>query len=124
MVAVVVGEGDGHGFARRALGDDGAERLGGVVRPVDGVGQVDDQRFFLADKQIDIGAAVEMRLVPFRVEGLSGRVGFVVVLNVPDVLFDGGDGVGTDFDFGYGAAGDGRQGQREGRQDKVVFHKN
>ena len=114
VVAVVVGEGDGDGLAGGTLEDDVAERLGGVIRPVDGVGQVDDQGFFLSDEEVDVGAVVEMGLVALRVEALSGGVGFVVVLDVPDIVFYDGDGVGTDFDIFGLAAGRDRKGQREG----------
>ena len=46
--------------AFRALCHQGAERLSGIVGPVNGVGQVDHQRFLVADQQVDVRAVVEM----------------------------------------------------------------
>ena len=50
MVTVLMGEGNGQRQAFRALCHQGAERLSGIVGPVNGVGQVDHQRFLVADR--------------------------------------------------------------------------
>ena len=125
VVAVTVRERDSHGLASGTLGNDGAQRLVGIVRPVDTVGEVYDKGFILTDYQIDVRAVVEMRLVAFGIEGLASRIGGVVVLDVIDVVLDDGDGVRSDFDVIGTAAGgdDGRDySSHEGFQDVPDIH--
>ena len=111
VVAVVVGESDRERLARHALGDQRPQRLRGIVGPVDGIGQVDQERFLLAHDQIDVRAVVEVGELPVGVERLAGRILVVVILDVVHVLADDGDGVGADFDILGRTAG--REGQKE-----------
>ena len=118
VVAVIVGESDRERLARHALGDQRPQRLCGVVGPVNGIGQVDQERFLLTHDQVDVRAVVEMGELPVGVERLAGRILVVVILDVVHVLADDGDGVGTDFDVLGRAAG--RQGQKEEKNES--FH--
>ena len=111
VVAVVVGESDRERLARHALGDQRPQRLRRVVGPVDGIGQVDQERFLLAHDQIDVRAVVEVGEFPLGVEFLAGRVLVVVILDVVHIFADDGDGVGADLDVLGGTAG--REGQKE-----------
>ena len=122
MVAVPVGKGDGQRLAFRALGHQGTERLTGVLGPVNGIGQVDHQRFLLAHQQVDVRAVVEMGQVPVGIELLARGIGTVIILDVIDVLADDGHGVGTDFDVFCGTAGGQREGQRKSRQEGGLLH--
>ena len=122
VVAVVVGKGDRQRHAAHARPDEVAQRLSGIVRPVDGVGQVKQQGFLLTDEQVDVRTVVEMRLVPLRVERLAGGVGTVVILNVVHVLFDDGHGIRSDFDV-LGAGTCGQHCQRDSRQELFEVHK-
>ena len=119
VVAMAMGEGHGHGLFAHALRNEGPERLGGVVGPVDGVGEVDDEGLLLADDQIDVRAVVEMGQLAVRVEFFARGIGAVVVLDVIDVLFDDGHGVGADFDV-LGAAS--RQGEGQEKKGGKLFH--
>ena len=125
VVAVTMRERDCHGLAASALGDNGAERLVSVIRPVDAVGKVDHKGFILSDEQINVRTIVEMSLVAFGIEGLTGRVGGVVVLDVIDVVLDDGYGVRSDFDV-LGTAAGGENGRdddgREGFQNVLEVH--
>ena len=116
---------DSHRLVAGALGYDGAERLVGIVRPVDAVGEVDHEGFVLTDDKVYVRTVVEMGLVAFGIEGLAGRVGGVVVLDVIDVVFDDGYGVRSDFDV-LGTAAGGENGRdddgREGFQNVLEVH--
>ena len=117
---MIMGERNRERLARHALGDQRPQRLRGVVGPVDGIGEVYDERFLLAHDQVDVRAVVEMGKFPVGVEFLAGRILVVVILDVIHVLADDGDGVGADFDILGRAAG--HQGEGQGKEDAVLFH--
>ena len=125
VVTVAVGEGHRHGLVPGTLRDKGTERFRGVVGPVDGIGQVDDQGFVRSDDQVNVGAVVEMRQLAIGIKGFPGGVRSVVILDVIDILVDDGNGVRSDFHvLGTGA---GSQGRSERDRTKILeagkFHK-
>ena len=117
MIPVVMGKSNGERLIPDALCHKALQRFRGIVGPLDGIGKVDDEGFFLTNQQIDVRAVVKVRERALGIKGFAGGVAAVIVLDVIHVFADDGYRVRAHLNVFCRVAGKGK-GRCEGYGEK------
>ena len=101
MVAMIMRKSDDKLLVANPFGYQGLKGFLGIVRPLDVVGQVNQQGFFLTHQQIHVRTIVEVGLLALFVELFTGRIGIIEILDVIHIVRYDRNGIRTYLYIGY-----------------------